>query len=110
MIWRQFWRDEVGFVVSSELILAATILVIGSVVGLGTMRDAVMAELADVGGAIGDIDHSFSFGAVTTSCGTVNGSIFVDQPDFCEIPGNNDRVCSAPLCVRVCLTPNSTPE
>ena len=41
-IIQQFSADETGFIVSSELILIATILVIAMVVGLQTVRDGVL--------------------------------------------------------------------
>ena len=54
-IYQILWNDENGFVVSSELILIATILVIAMVVGLQTVRDAVLQELGDVANAIGNV-------------------------------------------------------
>ena len=48
----RFWSDEAGFIVSTELILIATILVIGMLVGLVSVRDQVVQELADVAEAI----------------------------------------------------------
>ena len=41
----RLWRDEAGFVVSTELVLIATILVIGLITGLVTVRDAVAEEI-----------------------------------------------------------------
>jgi len=42
----KFWNDEAGFVVSSELrVNSGTILVLGVVVGLATVRDQVVQEL-----------------------------------------------------------------
>jgi Flp pilus assembly pilin Flp len=59
------WRDEQGFVVSTELVLVATLLVLAMVVGLQSVRDAVLAELADVAFAIGSLNQSYSFAGVT---------------------------------------------
>ena len=53
---RQLWNDEGGVVVSAELVLVGTILVIGLITGLSSLRDAVITELADVGGAIAQLD------------------------------------------------------
>eukprot|EP00389_Voromonas_pontica_P014609 GDKH01022687.1.p1 GENE.GDKH01022687.1~~GDKH01022687.1.p1 ORF type:complete len:69 (+),score=11.04 GDKH01022687.1:28-234(+) len=50
-MFQQFWNDENGFVVSTELGLIATVLVLGMIVGLTTLRDQVIAELADVAAA-----------------------------------------------------------
>ena len=88
-LFAKLWRDESGFIVSSELILVAVIVVIGSIAGLSTLRTAVVYELADVATALGDIRQSYSFSGVTTSVGTINGSVFSDHTDFCT-PGFND--------------------
>ena len=54
-IFGMLWRDEGGFVVSSELVLIASIAVIGLIAGLATVRDQVVSELADVANAIGNM-------------------------------------------------------
>ena len=36
----QLWRDDLGFIISAELVLVATILVIGMIVGLVSLRGA----------------------------------------------------------------------
>ncbi|MEY4179963.1 MAG: hypothetical protein RLY70_3537, partial [Planctomycetota bacterium] len=48
------WSDDRGFVVSSELVLIATVVVIGLLTGLAAVRDALISELSDVAGAIQD--------------------------------------------------------
>ena len=101
---KQLWQDEAGFVVSSELVLIATILVIGIIAGQSALRDAVVGELADVGAAIGDVNQSFSFGAITGHCASTAGSIFSDEGDFCEIDDdNNDTAGVAANCVSICV-------
>ncbi len=88
-LFAKLLKDEFGFVVSSELVLLTVLVVIGGIAGLSTLRTAVAYELADVATAVGDINHSFSFCGVTTSSGTINGSVFLDNTDFCS-PGFND--------------------
>jgi hypothetical protein len=83
-LFRKLLRDDAGFVVSSELVLVSVVAVIGIIAGASTLRTAVVFELSDVADAIGSLDHSYSFAGATTSCGTVNGSIFVDQSDLCS--------------------------
>jgi len=68
----QLFDDEVGFVISAELVLIATILVIGLIVGLSEVAHAVNNELNDVGDAYGSVNQSFRYGGVQTS---QNGSI-----------------------------------
>ena len=80
----QLWRDDLGFVVSAELVLIGTILVIGMIVGLATVRDQVVQELGDVGLAIGQINQSYSWSGITGHTSSVAGSAFVDTVDFCD--------------------------
>jgi hypothetical protein len=101
---KNLWQDEAGFVVSSELVQIATILVIGIIAGQTALRDAVVGELADVGAAIGEVNQSFSFGAITGHCSSTAGSIFIDNGDFCEVDaGNNDAPAIAANCVAICV-------
>ncbi len=99
---RQLLNDEVGFVVSAELILVATLLVIGLIVGLSEVQHAVVSELNDVGDAIGNLNQSYAFTGFsaqkTNGQGLksfTNGSFFVDYGDECD---NNQCTldCDAP--------------
>ena len=83
-VFRQLWADESGFVISAELVLVATILVIGMIVGLTTVRDQVVQELADVAGAISDVVQSYSYSSVEGHTSETAGSDFVDHNDFCD--------------------------
>ncbi|MDP7019653.1 MAG: hypothetical protein QGG36_27905 [Pirellulaceae bacterium] len=81
---QRLWADEAGFVISSELVLVATVLVIGMLVGLATLRDQVLQELADVADAISEINQSYSFTGVTGHTATTAGSVYQDLEDFCD--------------------------
>ena len=87
----QLWKDEHGFVISSELVFVATILVIGMVTGLSTVREQVLGELGDVADAISEIDQSYAYSAVTGHASSTAGVVFFDQNDFCEGAGPNDQ-------------------
>jgi hypothetical protein len=80
----KLWNDEVGAIVSAEIVLVATILVIGMIVGLKSVRDAVVTELADVAQAIANIDQSYSYSAVTGHAAFSGGGSFTDLQDFCD--------------------------
>ena len=101
----QFLQDEGGFVISSELVLVATIVVIGMISGLTTVRDQVSLELADVADAISEINHSYSFGGVTAHSASTAGSFFQDRPDFCEDASDDQQGAGGTQC----LLPNSPP-
>lgn len=94
-MFNELLSDENGFIVSSELILIATILVIALVVGLQTVRDAVLQELGDVGAAIGAISQDYSYTGATGSSSTINGSFYVDATDSGESSVANNRNCLA---------------
>ena len=76
-----------GFIVSAELLLITAILVIGLIVGLAPVRDAVVAELVDTATAIDSINQSYDFDSITatgTTSGTVasiSGSVYADIID-----------------------------
>ncbi len=50
-----------GFLVSLELLLVSTILVIGLVTGLTAVRDAMASELRDTAQAIESINQSYEY-------------------------------------------------
>ena len=88
---RNFWKDESGFIVSTELVFIATICVIGLVVGLSEVAHAVVAELNDVADAVGALNQSYFFtgfvGLKSVGGGTkavTFGSVFTDTSDDCD--------------------------
>jgi len=82
---RELWVDDHGFVISAELVLVATILVIGMIVGLVSVRNQVVQELVDVGQAIGNLSQSYCFGGIYKPCmAMTDGSCYHDVVDFCQ--------------------------
>ena len=90
----KLYRDEAGFIVSAELILISTILVIGMIVGLSEVSLNINQELEDVGSAVGSLNQSFRYFGLSGHSGWVAGSGFDDQSDFCD--GQNDITLGAP--------------
>ncbi len=84
-------NDEAGFIVSAELILIATILVLGLVVGLSEVAHSVNGELNDVGAAIGSVNQSYTFSGFTGTKGKLVGSKFRDHRDECD--SQHDITC-----------------
>lgn len=76
-------KKQAGYVMTSELILLATLVVGGLTVGLTTMRDAVNAELEDVSEAIGSLDQSYAFDGMINGEGSaeISGSGYIDAVD-----------------------------
>jgi len=81
------WHDIDGAIVSAEVVLVATILVIGLIPGLTALRDAVIEELADVAQAISNINQSFSYSGVSGHYVIAGGGGFSDALDVCDAPG-----------------------
>jgi hypothetical protein len=83
------WRDEAGFVISTEMTMVASVLVIGLTAGAVTIRDQVVQELADTAMAISSFNQSMSFSAVTGCNASTAGTDFADHNDLCdETPEN----------------------
>lgn len=91
------WNDTAGFVVSIELVLIATIAVIGLVAGLTAVRDGVVSELSDVAGSVQDLNQSYSFNGVTGHSAASAGSDFQDQLDFGD--SSDDVAGAADNCI-----------
>ena len=47
----KFWNDDRGAIIASEYLFFSTILVIGIIVGLTNVRDAINAELSELANA-----------------------------------------------------------
>jgi hypothetical protein len=46
------WKEQDGMIISSEIILVGTILVLGSIAGLSSLQYAVAGELTDAANAV----------------------------------------------------------
>lgn len=81
----KLFHDDAGFIISAELILISTILVLGMVVGLSEVSYAVNEELEDVASAFGSVNQSYRFsGAYSRGKGSIGGSGFHDNVDLCD--------------------------
>ena len=99
---RKFWNEETGFIISSELVLVATMVVIALITGLVEVSFSIVGELNDIGEAIGSLNQSFTFtGFTSTKTGgaikaQTFGSFFTDHVDQCD--GNECTLgCDAPV-------------
>jgi hypothetical protein len=90
----RLWNEETGAIVSAEIMLVATILVLGVIVGLKSVRDSVVTELADVAQAVANVSQSYHFSGVDGHCAKSGGGCYEDKQDFCDTPwggGNGDN-------------------
>ncbi len=78
-----FWNDESGFVISAELILVATILVLGLIVGLSSLQTALVYELNNLAWAFGSLNQSYFVPGFFGCKGTFKyGSSFFNNVNF----------------------------
>jgi hypothetical protein len=96
-------NDDAGFILSAELVLVATIMVIGLIVGLSEIQHAMVSELNDVADAMGSINHSYfytGFSATSSMSGALKsasrGSSFFDPMDDCDM-NQASLSCNAPV-------------
>ena len=97
----RLWNEEVGAIVSAEIMLVATILVIGMIVGLKSVRDSVVTELADVAQAFANVSQSYSYSGVAGHHAFSGAGSFTDTSDFCD-NGSADAAGQMSKCVVIC--------
>lgn len=95
----QLWKDDAGFVVSADLVLISSILVLGLMVGLVSLRDQIVQELGDVGLAFALVNQSYTWSAITGHTSATEGSAMFDSTDVCD--EEPDPVGFEPLCIYV---------
>ncbi|MDG1896714.1 MAG: branched-chain amino acid aminotransferase [Fuerstiella sp.] len=83
-IFTALGNDENGFIVSAEIVLVGTILVLGVIVGLTELSYGVNEELEDLGSAIGSVNQSYYYKLASGKKGKVAGSSFLDYRDECD--------------------------
>ena len=76
----KLWNDDCGALIAMEYLFVATILVIGIVVGLTNVREAINVELTELGNAILALSQGFGISGQTGAGGSSDGSQAVDTP------------------------------
>lgn len=91
---KSLWNDESGVIVSAEIVLVGTILVLGMITGLVELQAAVLYELTDLSDAIGNVDQSFQTSGFQTLKNGVcenkartKGAKYNDVVDDCDCSG-----------------------
>ena len=78
-------KNKTGFILTSETVLIATVLVIGMLVGLVVVRDAVVAEAEDVAEGLGALDQTYHYRGLqapeNSSIPITVGVYFMDDVD-----------------------------
>ena len=107
----RLWAEQDGAIVSAEIMLVASILVIGVIVGLTSVRDSIVTELADVGQALANLNQSYSYSGAAGHHVFSGGGRFNDNADFCD---NNNAWSDHgnSKCVQICSSgaPSGEPD
>ena len=91
-MFTQLWNDESGAILTVELVLIATIVAIGAVAGLTTLRNAIVTELSDLAQGVSLLDQSYEVPWIRGPAAWSAGTRFIDLPD----PGD----ANGALCIR----------
>lgn len=83
---KKLWNDDGGALIATEFLFVATILVIGIIVGLVGVRNAVVAELTEFGNAVLALSQGYTIQGLTGCCSAVDGSQAIDTPGLLEAP------------------------
>ncbi len=95
------WQDDCGMIISAELVLVATLGVLGMVAGLSHVRGAVVEEYKDLGDSLRSINQSYSYSGFSGCKAFTAGSAFLED---CEEP-----VIHFETIYEGCETPCETP-
>jgi hypothetical protein len=75
---QKLWNDDCGALIATEFLFVATILVLGIIVGLVSVRNAVNTELAELANAILALSQEYTISGQTGCCSSVAGSATFD--------------------------------
>ncbi len=107
-LWIRWVSDERGSLVSIELIIVATIVLIGSIAGLVSLRDAVNQELGDTAASLSRLNHTYYYNSIELDGKIdsvhykmyIRGSSYEDQSNFCE-PNSPDVAGEPPMGMQI---------
>jgi Flp pilus assembly pilin Flp len=80
----RLWRDDCGALIATEYLFVATVLIIGLVLGLSTLRAALNAELTELANAILALSQGYSVNGSSGPGGSVDGSQANDTPGLLQ--------------------------
>ena len=74
----RLWNDEAGSIVATEYLLLGTIVGLGSVTGLATVRDSINDEYQEFGTSVREVRQSYSVPAKKGGGGSAGGTTVTD--------------------------------
>lgn len=79
-LWKTFWKDEAGVILSAETVLLGTVGVIGATVGLSAVTQSVGDEMTDLARSLRSLDQSYHVEGVKLGSAWTAGSSFTQEP------------------------------
>ncbi|MGF1577969.1 MAG: Flp family type IVb pilin [Gemmataceae bacterium] len=79
---QKLWNDDCGALIAAEYLFVATILVIGIIVGLSSVREAVNNELAELANAYLALSQGYAISGQFGCCAQSDGSQAIDTPSL----------------------------
>jgi len=99
---KTLWNDEAGVILSAELVLVSTILVLGMIVGLVELQCSIVSELSDLSSAFGNLSQSYQLSGFASEKGEgqykarTYGAAYTDNADTCDCDHNMSIMCNDP--------------
>ena len=85
-LFARMWNDDRGALIATEYLFVATLLIIGTVVGLTNLRDAVNAGMSQLANGILALSQGYTISGVTGCCNSTDGSQAIDTPGTVTSP------------------------
>jgi Flp pilus assembly pilin Flp len=82
----RLWNDDAGAIIAAEYLFVATILVIGVVVGLTSVREAINSELTELANALLALSQGYVISGTSGATGSTDGSQAIDTPSLIVDP------------------------
>jgi hypothetical protein len=84
---RRLWADDLGGLIATEWVFAATILVLGVVPGMKAVQSMIDSKLGHVAEGVGSINQSFYLGGSSGTSARSAGSQFANTSAFHPLLG-----------------------
>jgi len=101
-LFARLWKDDCGALIATEFLFVATILVIGTIVGLANVRDAVNTELSELANAILALSEGYTISGQSGCGAQTDGSQAIDTPSLVLDPINTAPVLSSNIDLLPC--------
>ena len=99
---KTLWNDESGVILSAEIVLIGTILVLGMITGLAELQSAVVLELSDLGDAFGSLNQSYiTSGYVSATANASSNKAVTNGTNYADIKDSCDTLSVTMVCTAV---------